>query len=51
MAYQDGGKYLEGSRYEGDWVDDKRNGLGVMIYPSDLRRLEVVFKDDVFIGH
>ena len=51
MTYQDGGLYQEGSRYEGDWKNDKRDGQGVMTYLDDGRRLEGKFKENVFIGN
>jgi hypothetical protein len=50
MTYQDEGLYQEGSRYKGEWKNDKRDGQGVMTYLEDGRRLEGEFKDDVFIG-
>ena len=50
MTYQDGGLYQEGSRYEGQWKNDKRDGQGIMTYLDDGRRLEGEFKEDVFIG-
>jgi len=51
MTYQDGGLYQEGSRYEGEWKNDKRDGQGVMTYLDDGRRLEGEFKENVFIGN
>ena len=51
MTYQDGGLYLEGSRYEGVWKNDKRDGQGIMTYLDDGRRLEGKFKENVFIDN
>ncbi len=50
MTYPDRGKYQEGSRYEGQWKNDKRDGQGIMTYLDDVRRLEGKFEDNVFIG-
>ena len=51
MTYQDRGKYEEGSTYEGEWLDDKRHGQGIMIYSNDGRRLKGEFKDNVFTNY
>jgi hypothetical protein len=51
MIYQDGSLYQEGSHYEGEWKNDKRDGQGVMTYLDDGRRLEGEFKEDAFIGN
>ncbi|MDA8981487.1 hypothetical protein N9H18_02580 [Candidatus Thioglobus sp.] len=51
MTYPDRGKYEEGSSYEGEWLDDERNGQGIMIYSNDGRRLKGEFKDNVFINY
>jgi hypothetical protein len=50
MVYQDGAKYQEGSRYEGEWLNDMRHGNGEMIYLNDGRRLRGLFKENTFIG-
>ena len=49
MIYPEGEIYGEGSRYEGYWKRNKRNGKGVMIYLDDGRRLEGLFKENVYI--
>ena len=50
MVYQDGAKYQEGIRYEGEWLNDMRHGNGEMIYLNDGRRLRGLFKENAFIG-
>ena len=50
MVYQDRSKYHEGSRYEGEWLNDMRHGNGEMIYLNDGRRLKGLFKENAFVG-
>jgi hypothetical protein len=49
MNYPEGAIYGEGSRYEGEWKNNKRDGNGVMIYLDNGRRLEGAFKENVFV--
>ena len=49
MIYPEGEIYGEGSRYEGYWKRNKRNGKGVMIYLDDGRRLEGLFIENKYI--
>jgi len=44
------GRRIKGSRYEGEWKKDKRDGKGRMIYLDDGRELKGWFKDNVFIN-
>ena len=50
MIYPEGRIYGEGSRYEGRWENNMREGKGIMIYHDDGRSLEGLFKENVYIG-
>ena len=40
--------FRDGSKYEGNWLDDKKNGKGELLY-SNGNRYEGQWKDDVII--
>mmetsp|Transcript_19471 Transcript_19471/g.33104 ORF Transcript_19471/g.33104 Transcript_19471/m.33104 type:complete len:84 (-) Transcript_19471:6-257(-) len=38
----------DGSKYDGEWKDDKKNGRGVYTYP-DGSKYDGEWKDDIFV--
>ena len=49
MEYPSGDVYGEGSKYAGQWKNNKRHGKGVMTYADDGRVLEGLFRENIYI--
>jgi len=40
--------YSDGMVYEGDWVQDKRNGIGILFLPSGMVQQQGRWEEGVF---